>query len=140
VQALDVDDMIAHLLVHEGFSTVDELVAAAPEELGTIEGFDAGIVEELQARARNHTEERDRSAMASFAQQGGTEALAALEGLSPVMLVTLVENGVRTLDDLGDLATDELLDLLKEHDLSAGQAEALIMGVRQTWFQDGTQA
>jgi transcription termination/antitermination protein NusA len=67
--------------------------------------------------------------------------VAAIEKLTPPMLVALGEKGVKTLDDLADLAADELVDskdgILKEFDLTADDANAIIMAARAHWFEDG---
>lgn len=136
IEALDVDEVIAQLLVAEGFSTVEELALAHEDDLLAIEGFDQDLIQELQERARSYQTSLDAEAMEMFAKLGGTPELAALQGLKPAMLVALARNNVRTPDDLGDLATEELLEILQEQDVSEAQANALIMSVRAHWFEE----
>jgi N utilization substance protein A len=112
IEALDVDDMIAHILVTEGFSTVEEVAFLPPEDLLSIEGFDEDLVEELRARARVYLEERDAQFTAKRKELAVEDAVAELEGLTPEMLVRLGEKDVKTLDDVGDLTGDELRFLL----------------------------
>ncbi|MEK9752018.1 MAG: transcription termination factor NusA, partial [Rhodospirillaceae bacterium] len=136
VEALDVDDVIAHLLVTEGFSSVEEVAFVPLEDLLDIEGFDEDVAEELRARARNYLERRDQEFNQRRVELGVEDDLASLEGLTPGMLVTLGENGIKSRDDLGDLATDELQDLIKSPPLGEDAANAIIMAARAHWFAD----
>ena len=52
-EALDVDEVIAQLLVTEGFATVEDVAYVEPGEIAAIEGFDEDTAEEMQARARD---------------------------------------------------------------------------------------
>src|SRR5579872_4084051 len=114
IDALDIDDVIAHLLVTEGFSTLEEVAYVATADLAGIEGFDEDIAAELQARARTALERRDEECAARYHELGVSDELASLEGLSPGILVTLGEKGVKTLDDFADLAGDELIEMRSE--------------------------
>jgi N utilization substance protein A len=136
MEALDVDDVIAHLLVAEGFTSLEQVAFVPIEELAEIEGFDEEVSEELRARARNFLEEADRANEAKRRDLGVSDELAALEGTSSAMLVTLGENGVKTLDDLGDLASDELIELLGDQAPTMEAANNLIMAARAHWFDD----
>ncbi|MBM86403.1 MAG: transcription termination/antitermination protein NusA [Rhodospirillaceae bacterium] len=136
MDALDIDDVIAHLLVAEGFATVDEIAYTAPDELTQIEGFDGDIAEELQNRAKVFSEAEQERLNQRRIELGVTDELAAMEGLTPVMLVTLGDNDVKTIDDLGDLASDELIELLPEADFDMEEANAIIMAARAHWFDD----
>jgi N utilization substance protein A len=134
IDALDVDDVIAHLLVTEGFSSVEEVAFVPLEDLTDIEGFDEAIAGELQQRARVFLEEQDERNSVRRKELGVADELAAIEGLTAGMLVTLGEKGVKTLDDLGDLAGDELIDLLGKDKLTVDEANAVIMAARAHWF------
>jgi len=136
IDALDVDDVIAHLLVAEGFTTVEEIIFAEPSELAEIEGFDEDVAEELQERARNWLEQQN-SVMSERRQAlGVADEIADIAGLTPVMLVKLGENGVKTLDDLADLAGDELRDIVGKDALSLKDANDIIMAARAHWFAE----
>ena len=50
VEALDVDDVIAGLLVTEGFTSVEDIISVEDEELAGIEGFDESVSAELKRR------------------------------------------------------------------------------------------
>ena len=136
VEALDVDDVIAHLLVAEGFTAVEQVGFVPLAELAEIEGFDEEVAEELRARARTFLEEQDRRFEAERRSLEVSDEMAALDGVTPAMLVTLGHNGIKTLDDLGDLASDELIEVLGDIALPADRADAIIMAARAHWFQD----
>ncbi|MCY4310204.1 MAG: transcription termination factor NusA [Rhodospirillaceae bacterium] len=108
IEALDVDDVIAHLLVTEGFSTIEEVAFVPLEDLMAIEAFDEDIAEALRERACDYLERRDADLTAKRKSLGVKDAIAEIEGLSPAMLVQLGEAGVREIDDLADLSTEEL--------------------------------
>ncbi len=137
IEALDVDDVIAHLLVTEGFTSVEEVAYVALDDLASIEGFDEDVAGELQTRARNFLEEQNEKFEARRQELGVEDALAELPGLSPAMLAKLGESGVKTLDDLGDLAGDELIEVLKGSvAITEEQANTIIMAARAHWFED----
>jgi N utilization substance protein A len=136
IDALDVDDVIAHLLVAEGFVGLEQVAFVPLEELAEIEGFDEEVAEELRMRARGYLEEQDRKYDEERRTLGVSDEVAAIEGLSAAMLVTLGNNGVKTLDDLGDLASDELIDMLGDKAPGAEEADAIIMAARAHWFED----
>src|SRR5271156_877013 len=106
IEALDVDDVIAHLLVTEGFTTVEEIAYVATDELGEIEGFDADVAAELKNRALAFITERDARFEEQRNQLGVEDAVAALPHMTPGFLVALGEKGAKTLDDVADLASD----------------------------------
>jgi N utilization substance protein A len=142
VEALDVDDVIAGLLVTEGFTTVEELAFSPPEELSEIEGFDANVADELIRRAESFLSRRDAELTEQRQTLGVTEDVAAIETLSPAMLVALGEKGVKTLDDLADLASDELIEIVGEANMDEQTASDIIMSARAHWFadEDGVEA
>jgi N utilization substance protein A len=135
VEALDVDDVIAGLLVTEGFEGVEDLAATPVEELAAIEGFDEGIAAELQRRAEVALERKATELEDKRRALGVADDLAGLEGLSPAMLVALGEKGVKTLDDLADLASDELIEIVGADAMDEDAANAIIMAARAHWFE-----
>src|SRR5436189_794261 len=96
--ALDIDEVIAHLLVTEGFTSLEEVAYVPLEDLADIEGFDAEIAEELQERARNSLERRDREYEERRRELGVEDDLAAVGGLTPGLLGTLGEYAIKTLE------------------------------------------
>ena len=135
VDALDVDDVIAGLLVQEGFNTIEELAFVAMEELADIEGFDEQIAEELIRRAEAHLVKRDNELNDRRVELGVSDEVAAMEALTPAMLVTLGEKGVKSLDDLADLAGDELIEIVGEAAMDETSANEIIMAARAHWFE-----
>jgi len=138
IAALDVDDVIAHLLVAEGFASVEEIAGTEIEELAQIEGFDEEVAAELRDRALVYLEQRDAELSEERRSLGVTDEVAELGGLSPAMLVTLGHKDIKTLDDLGDLATDELIEIVGADALAPETAEQVIMAARAHWFTDET--
>jgi len=136
VEALDVDDMIAGLLVTEGFGSVEELAMTPPEELAAIEGFDEQIAAELIRRAEAYRVRRDAELTEQRRSLGVADEVAAIEGLTPSMLVALGEKGVTSMDDLADLASDELIEIVGADALDTPSANAIIMAARAPWFAD----
>ncbi len=160
MDALDVEDVIAHLLVTEGFGTIEEVAFVPVEDLERIEGFDRDLGEELQARAAAWLEERDEDLDKERRMLGVSDEVSAVDGISPTFAVFLGKAGIRALDDLADLSADELrfivmeerpevalddLTQMQEDDLakllgssplSAPVAEAIIMKAREHWFED----
>lgn len=132
MEQLDVDETVTRLLIGEGFSSVNELLLVSVDELAEIEGFDADIAAELQNRANEAVKAQEKELKSLKIE----EDLRTLEGLSPEILLMIAKKGIKTRDDLAELATDELLELLPEGQLKESQAEALIMKARQHWFDD----
>ena len=136
VEALDVDEVIAHLLVTEGFSSVEEVAFVPVEDLFEIEGFDEEISTELRERARAHLAEKDEKLSKRRKELKVSDDLAAVEGISPELLVALGENGIKTRDDLADLAADELMEFAPAGTLRESMANDIIMAARAHWFED----
>jgi len=136
VEALDVDDVIAHLLVTEGFSSVEEVAFVPIDDLLVIEGFDEDVAEELRVRARTYLQTRDEELDRRRVELGVEDDLAGVAGVTPSILVKLGENGIKARDDLADLAGDELLELVVGEGLSMDGANEIIMAARAHWFAD----
>ncbi|WP_295640267.1 transcription termination factor NusA [Novosphingobium sp.] len=108
-EELDVDETLSQLLVAEGFTELEEVAYIDLAELAAIEGFDEELGEELQSRATEALERRVESFRQARTELGVEDALADLPHLTEQMLVVLGKAGIKTLDDLADLATDELI-------------------------------
>jgi N utilization substance protein A len=149
---LDVDEVVAQLLVSEGFTDLEEVAYVEIDELATIEGFDDDTAQELQTRAREHIEAINAKLEARRQELGVSDDLAAIEGISPQMLVAMGEGGVKTIDDLAGCATDDLCGywetidgerkrepgILEEFGITPEEANDLIMWARVTegWIED----
>ena len=160
IEALDVDEMIANLLVVEGFTTIEEVAYVPIEELQAIEGFDGDIAEELRSRAEDFVKSEQERLEKRRAELGISDDMDQIEGLELAQLVRLGECGVLSLDDLADLASDEFrymtnpdvavatvddIATLDEEALKTGiegspfsaeEADGLIMALRAEWFDD----
>jgi N utilization substance protein A len=139
VEALDVDDVIAGLLVTEGFTTLEELAYTPVEELAEIEGFDENVAGELIRRAEESMQRRDNELDEKRIALGVTDEVAAFEIFSPATLVALGEKGVKTLDDLADLASDELIEIVGPG-IDEEAANEIIMRARAHWFAEEDDA
>jgi N utilization substance protein A len=122
------------LLASEGFASVEEVAFVALDELESVEGFDAAIAGELQARAREYLESRQTELAEKLATLGVDEVTRALPNLSLEILTKLAEKGIKTLDDIADLATDEFRELVPDSGLSRAKIDEAIMAARQHWF------
>ena len=143
-EALDVDEVIAQLLVTEGFSTIEDLAYVEEGDISAIEGFDEDTAGELQARARDFIERDQAEQDAKRRELGVEDAVLAVEGISLPMAVALGKAGVKSLEDLADLATDEIrgafehrngekvkvTGALESFNLSVQDAESLILNAR----------
>jgi len=156
-EELDVDETLAQLLVAEGFGELEEVAYVGIDELASIEGFDEELAQELQSRATEGLERREEASRAQRRELGVEDALADIPHLTEAMLVVLGKAGIKTLDDLADLATDELIakkrtdnrrgpprseraedkgGVLGEYGLSEEQGNEIIMAARAHWFDD----
>jgi N utilization substance protein A len=129
MQKLDVDEEVAGILVQEGFSTLEEVAYVPISEMLEIEAFDEDTVNELRSRARNAllTE-----AIASEEKvEVPSEELLAMEGMDDQTARTLASKGVVTMDDLADLAVDDLVEMTG---MDSERAKELIMTARAPWF------
>ncbi len=137
IEALSVDDVIAHLLVTEGFTKVEQIAEISLDELAEIEGFDAEVAGELQQRAVNWLAENAARLEAQRKEFGVADEVVALPGLSIEMVVKLGEKGVKSLDDVADLASDELREIIGADNLTEAKANEIIMAARAHWFTEG---
>jgi N utilization substance protein A len=134
MKALDVDDMIAQLLVTEGFSSVEEIAYVPIEELTTIEGFDLDVAEALSDRAASYLEALNRQLDGRRRELGVEDDLSDFTGFSNKFLIKLGEDGIRSLEDFAGLAPDELTDpeegLLRGEAFGEDEATVMIMSAR----------
>jgi len=135
MEILDVDELLAHLLIAEGFSNIDEIALVNVDELAEIDGFDEEIAKELQRRAQAYVDKRNKEFAEKSKNLGIDDKLQTIDGLDKDMLLTLADHDIRTIDDLADLATDELIEILGEDTLSTKEAEKVIMAARAHWYE-----
>ncbi len=139
IEALNVEEVIAHLLVTEGFTSIEEVGYVPVEDLAGIEGFDEDVAEELRQRARDYLEAQADEAQKKLKEMGVADDLINFEPLSLDILKVIAVKGIKTLDDLADLAADEFKELAPNSGLNDDQINELIMKAREHWF-DGDNA
>ncbi len=144
MDTMNVDEMVAQLLVAEGFATLEEVAYVDLDELTSIDGFDQNTAEELQARARESLEEINAKALEHARDLGVEQSLFDFEGLTPQMIEALAEDGIKTLEDFATCADWELAGgyttvdgkrvkdtgLLEKFDMSLEEAQTLVMSAR----------
>ena len=135
IEALDVDDVLAHLLVAEGFRTLEDIVETPLHEMNQIQGFSEELSQELQNRANRWLDQLQAKIEARQKELGVQEDLATMEGLDGATVVKLAENGIKSRDDLADLAADELIEILGPGSMTTSEANDLIMKARAHWFE-----
>ncbi len=135
VEALDVEEVIAHLLVTEGFTSIEEVAFIPVEDLTAIEGFDENVAQELHNRAVAWLETKQQEKQQKLSALGMDNSLITFPGLKEEWLEKLGEAKVLTLDDFADLSTSELLEILPESGLTSEEAGQLIMNARASWFE-----
>jgi len=138
IEALDVDEVIAHLLVAEGFTRIEEIAETPVDELSQIEGFEDALSEELLNRANAYLDAKQKELEEKQAELGLQEDLVAFVGLTPAQILKVGEKEVKSLEDLADLAGDELVEYLGEGELTEQEANNVVMAAREElgWFAE----
>lgn len=129
VQALDIDEDVADVLVQEGFSTLEEVAYVPLNEMLEIEAFDEDTVNELRSRARDALLTQAIAREEKLEHQ--SEDLKSLEGMTPELAAQLAEHEIHTRDELAELAVDELTEITG---IDEEAAKHLIMKAREHWF------
>jgi len=144
MESLDVDEVIAQLLVSEGFSSVEEAAYVEIAEIANIEGFDEDTALEIQTRAREYLERREQELNEQREKLGVAEELGEIDGMSLEMMVTLGENDIKSLEDFAGCIADDLIGwhekvdgesvrhagILDAYNLNRPDTEAMIMAAR----------
>ena len=134
ISSLDVDEVIAHLLVTEGFSSVEDVSMVTSEELSSIEGFDENLAKELKNRAKSFLKKEEEENLIKVKDMGADEFLINDTPFTSKQLITLAENNIKTRDNLADLASDELIEIIGEKVLDTEKADEIIINARKHWF------
>ena len=129
IEKLDVDADIADILVHGGFSTLEEIAYVPIDELIQIEAFDEDTVNELRSRASAVILKEAISNEEKI--QSPADDLLNMEGMDSDTAKLLASKSIITMEDLAELAADELLDIVK---MDEERAKELIMTARAPWF------
>src|SRR5579864_2207488 len=157
MESLDVDETVAQLLASEGFATIEEVAYVPLNELGSVEGFDEETAQELQSRAVEFIEDRNKEMDDKRKSLGVEDQVLEVEGVTSAMAVSLGEAGIKTLEDLAGCATDDLLGYyeqgkdkerthvdgaLEGFNLTADDANAFVMKarVKAGWIEEEAEA
>ncbi|MGI9524826.1 MAG: transcription termination factor NusA [Hyphomicrobiaceae bacterium] len=147
MESFDVDEVIAQLLVTEGFTTVEEVAFVEIEEIASIEGFDEETADEIQARAREYLDKQEQQRDERRRELGVGDELASVAGVTTAIMVALGEHDIKSLEDLADCATDDLVGwverkkergaepikhkgILDGFDVGRNEAEEMILAAR----------
>ena len=128
IKALDVDEVIAQLLVSEGFLSIEDLIFVEISEISSIEGFDDDTAIEIQSRAKAFIEEENLKQDTKRKELGVQDDLEQIDGMTASMLVTLGENNIKTLDDFAGCSTDELFGWVEKTELGNKKQNGLFTG------------
>lgn len=133
IQGLDVDEDIAMILIEEGFTSIEEIAYVPLHEMLEIDDFDEELVEELRHRAKDHLLNKALADEQELLDHDPTDDLLNIEGMEREWAFQLAKQGIRTVEDLAELAVDDLLDMININETVAAQ---LIMKAREPWFKE----
>ncbi len=137
-ELLDVEDVIAQLLVTDGYTSIDSIATESLENIEKIEGFDSELASEILQRAKNYIKDQEQENQKIIDEFIKDDNLKNLEGMNSNILAELAKSKILTLDDFADLATFELIDkeegILKNLDIEEETINNMIMKARENWF------
>lgn len=136
VEALDVDEDVAGVLVEEGFTSLEEVAYVPLEEMLNIEGFDEDIAEELRARAKDALLTQALATEEAIEAAQPAEDLLTMEGMDKALAVLLASRGIPTMEDLAEQSVDELMEV---DGMDEERAAALILKAREPWFAEDAE-
>ena len=134
IKYLDVDEVIAHLLVTEGFFSIEEIASCDEKKLKAIEGFDENLIKELKDRAKKNLDIKNKELEVKKNDLNLSKDIEKVKQFSLENLVALGEKNIKTLDDLADLSSDELIDIIGSDNIKKSDADKIIMDSRKKWF------
>ena len=129
MERLDVDEEVSEILIQEGFSSLEEVAYVPLTEMLEIESLDENTINELRSRARSALLVQAIASEESL--EGVEQSLLQLEGMDVHLAAKLAANGIKSRDDLADLAVDELSEMTA---VDAERAKTLILAARAHWF------
>jgi N utilization substance protein A len=136
IKYLDVDEVIAHLLATEGFFSIEEIASCDEKKLKAIEGFDENLIKELKDRAKKNLDKKIKDLEVKKNDLNLSKDLEKVKQFSLENLVALGEKNIKTLDDLADLSSDELIDIIGSENIKKSDADKIIMDSRKKWFSE----
>jgi N utilization substance protein A len=131
--ALDVDEDVAEILVQEGFTSLEEIAYVPLEEIAEIQDFDEEIADELRARAKDALLTKAIASEEELSNAGIKDDLLNMEGMDNELAMSLSKMDVKSMEDLAELAIDELMEVDGMDEERAGK---LIMTAREPWFAE----
>ncbi|MCO5064132.1 MAG: transcription termination factor NusA [Rhizobiaceae bacterium] len=144
MDALNVDEIVGQVLASEGFSSVEEVAYVDADEISSIDGFDEDTASEIQTRAREYLERVEAEQDEKRRKLGVQDELREIPGITTAMLVTLGEDGVKTIEDFAGYAVDDLVGwkerkdgetkqfpgVFASHQVSRAEAEQMVLAAR----------
>ena len=144
MEALNVDEMVGQVLASEGFTSVEEVAYVDAGEIASIDGFDEDTASEIQARAKEYLDRIEAEHDARRQELGVADELRDIPGITTAMMVTLGEDGVKTVEDFAGYAVDDLVGwkerkdgetkffpgVFANHAVSRDEAEQMVMAAR----------
>jgi len=144
MDALNVDEIVGQVLASEGFSSIEEVAYVDADEISSIDGFDEDTASEIQTRAREYLERMEAEQDAKRTKLGVQDELREIPGITTAMMVTLGEDGVKTIEDFAGYAVDDLVGwkerkdgetkqfpgVLAPHQISRAEAEQMVLAAR----------
>ena len=135
IKDLDVDEVIAHLLATEGFTSIEDIALSEDKDFESIEGFDTNLIKEIKERAIKNTEIKNKELEEKKKNLNLSDDLKKIKGFTLMDFVNLGEKNIKTLDNLADLSSDELIEIIGNK-LKKSDADKIIMDARKIWFKD----
>ena len=135
MKELDVDEVIAHLLATEGFTSINDIAESSDTDFKAIEGFDENLIKDIKERAKQTLVKELVELEKKKEELKISNDIQKIKKFSIYDLIKLGENNIKTLNDLADLSSDELLDLLGTKNIKKVDADEIIMKSREGWFK-----
>ncbi|MFT5578447.1 MAG: N utilization substance protein A [Paraglaciecola psychrophila] len=133
MEALDIDQDIADVLVEEGFASLEEVAYVPLEEMTAIDGFDEDIAEELRSRAKDALLTREIASEEQLGETEPAEDLLTMDGMERHLAFLLASRGIVTMEDLAEQAIEDIVDIEGLDEKRAGE---LILTARAPWFAE----
>lgn len=133
MEDLDVDEDVGMILYQEGFTSIEDISLVEAADLAVIEEFDEEIAEELHQRAKDAWLIKAIASEEVLEEHEPAQDLLEMEGMDKELAYELASKEIVCMEDLAELATDELTDLVAMDD---ERASALIMKAREPWFAE----
>ena len=134
-ELLDVEDVIAQLLVTEGYVSIESIASETSDNLEKIEGFDDVLANEILSRAKNSLKVQEKENIRIVDEKIKDEDLKNLNGMTIPMLALLAKENIHNLNDFADLASYELIDkeegIFRKLDLDEEIVNQMIMEARE---------